>query len=281
MTTQHVKKFLRNNWVWIPLVFFAIWTVLPLIWTISASFKPVLEVYETPPTIIPRDFTWEAYTKVFQFPGFSRYFLNSVILTLGSTFVTLIVSTLGGYAFARYAFWGRSLLLMVILVPRILPRAALIVPLYEIFASLGWLDSYQVLILTYASTAIPMATWILTGFFAQVPKDLEESANLDGATFLQTLIRIILPISLPGILTAVVVSVVQAWNEFPFVLAFTTSSSMRTLPYQLYMLRDTMGIQDWPMLNAFTIVTIIPILIVYLRFEKRIVSGILAGALKN
>lgn len=272
---------LRNVVWWMVLVSLFVWTVLPLMWSLSASFKTPIEVYRTPPTLIPRQPTLDAYVRAFRHQGFPRYFANSVYLTVSSTLITLAVSVLAGYAFARYAFRFRSVLLMLILVPRILPRAALVVPLYQIFASLRLLDTYFVLILTYTATAVPLSTWVLTGFFQKIPKELEESALIDGAGFWRILISIIIPIALPGILTSVVVAVVQAWNEFPFVLAFTTSSSMRTLPYQLYMLRDSLGLQDWPMLNAFTIITIIPIVALYLRFEDRVVSGILSGALKE
>ncbi|MEN3189234.1 MAG: carbohydrate ABC transporter permease [Atribacterota bacterium] len=272
---------MRKNLFWIPLLLFTLLTLLPILWCISASFKHPIELYQTPPTIIPRTFTVEAYYRAVTFPGFPRYLANSVILAITSTAIALFVSVIAGYGFARYTFWMRSVLLIMILVPRILPRAALIVPLYEIFAPLGLIDTYTVLILTYTATAIPLGTWILIGFFQSVPKELEESAILDGANLLQILWKIVAPVSLPGILTVIVVSFVQSWNEFPFVLALTSSPQMRTLPYQLYFLRDTLGLPDWPLLNAFTIITIIPILVLYIRFEKNIVSGILSGALKG
>jgi ABC-type glycerol-3-phosphate transport system permease component len=170
--------------------------------------------------------------------------------------------------------------LLAILIPRIIPRASLIVPLYQLIEGLGLLNTYTALIVTYTSTAIPLGTWILIGFFGNVPPEIEDSAEIDGASVWQRIWRVIVPLALPGMVTVGVLSFRQAWNEFPFVLAFTTSQEMRTLPYQLFLLRDTMGIQDWPLINAFTIVTILPIVILYMLFERRIVSSLTSGSLK-
>ncbi len=274
------KNLLKTVLVWIPLGIFLFWTLLPLLWSLSASFKPVLELYQKPPRFIPRTFTLVSYQNVFAFQNFWIFLMNSVILAVGSTFITVVVSSLGGYAFARYLFPFRNLLLMMVLVPRILPRAALVVPLYRLFAFLGLLDTYTVLLISYTATAVPMCTWILAGFFKGIPPSLEESAKLDGASFLTILYRIILPVALPGLVSVIVVSAVQSWNEFPFVLAFTNSSSLRTLPYQLFLMQDTMGLQDWSLINAFSIVTILPILIIFVAFQKRVVTGMIGGAVK-
>lgn len=282
MSTQiyKLKRKISDRIYWIPLIVLVIWTMFPLIWALSASLKTPIEVYQTPPSLIPDTLNFSSYVKVFEFDGFWRYLFNSVVVSIASTILAVVISVLGGYAFARYAFKFRHILLVLILVPRILPRASLIVPLYTGVAYFGLLDSYTALILTYTATAIPMATWILAGFFKVIPKSLEEAAAIDGAKPWQIMWYVIVPISLPAILTVSIFSLREAWNEFPFVLAFTTSSEMRTLPYQLYMLRDSMGIQDWPMILAFTLVTILPLLILYLIFEKRVVNGLVSGAVK-
>lgn len=278
---HRIGKIIDKNLVWLPLLVLVAWTTLPLLWSLSASFKQPLELYKLPQSLIPKNFNFDNYIKVFAYPNFWRYFANSTILALSSTILTLFISIFAAYGFARYAFRFRHTLLLVMLIPRIVPRVSMIVPLYQLVASLGLLDSYIALIITYTATAIPLATWILTGFISGVPKELEEAAAIDGANLWQRIRYIVMPIALPGILTVIVLSLRESWNEFPFVLAFTTSSEMRTLPYQLFMLRDCMGILDWPMVNAFTIVTILPILFIYLRFEKNVVSGIVAGAMKS
>ena len=270
---------LRRNLIWVPLLVLLTWSVVPVLWSLSASLKTPLELYQSP-RLLPEQATLGNYARVLAWPGFWRYLFNSTMLALVSTAFALVISSLAAYGFARYAFRFRHLLLILILVPRILPRASLIVPLYQLVERFGLLDTYAVLVITYTATAIPFATWILTGFFAAVPKELEEAAAMDGATIAQRLWRVVLPIAAPGLITAAVFSLREAWNEFPFALAFTTSMEMRTLPYQLFLLRDSVGIQDWPLMNAFTIVTILPILLLYLRFERYIVSGLTSGALK-
>lgn len=276
---QYFSRFLRRNLYWIPLLVFTVWSLLPIIWSISASFKGAIDVYASP-RLIPEHPTLDNYVRVFTYPNFSRYLFNSLFLSLTSTVLAVAVSSLAAYSFARYNFRLRNVLLVAILIPRILPRASLIVPLYRMVEQAGLLDTYIALIIAYTATAIPFATWILTGFFAAVPKELEEAAATDGASMWQRIRHIVLPIAVPGLVTVAVFSLREAWNEFPFVLALTTSSEIRTLPYQLFLLRDAIGIQDWPLLNAFTIVTILPILLLYLRFERNIVSGITQGALK-
>jgi ABC-type glycerol-3-phosphate transport system permease component len=239
-----------------------------------------LEVYQTPPTIIPPNPTLENYVDVVRWPGFWRFSFNSAFLALTSTVAAVFLSTLAAYGFARYAFRWRHILLVLILIPRILPRVSLIVPLYLLLERVGLTNTYTALIITYTSTAIPLATWILVGFFSGVPRELEEAAAIDGARLWQRIWYVVLPIAFPGLLTVSIFSLREAWNEFPFVLAFTTSAELRTLPYQLFLLRDTLGVENWPLINAFTILTILPIILLYLRFERLVVSGLTSGAVK-
>ena len=263
---------------WGALILLTIWAVLPIVWSFSASLKTPLTLYET--GLIPKDPTVDNYARVLASDGFSTYLGNSILLALSSTAIALFLSVHAAYAFARYAFAWRHVLLLFIIIPRIIPRASLIVPLYDMAVSLNLLDTYLMLIVTYCATAVPMSTWILMGFFRAVPRELEEAAEIDGASLWQRIWTVVVPIALPGMLTAGILSLREAWNEFPFVLAFTTSSEMRTLPYQLFLMRDSMGIQDWPLINAFTITTIIPILAIYILFERHIVNGLTSGAVK-
>ena len=147
-------------------------------------------------------------------------------------------------------------------------------------SDLGLINTYWVLFITYTASAIPLSTWILVGFFAAIPKEIEESATMDGANMWHRLRRVILPIAWPGVVTAGVLCIREAWNEFAFVLALINETGMRTLPYQLYMLKDSMGVQDYAVYNAFTVLTVLPLLIVYLLLERRVVESIVSGAVK-
>ncbi len=274
-----VMKIVRQNWFWIPLLILIAWTVIPLLWTLFASFKTHIEIYSSR-RILPASYRLDSYQAVLTDPRFARYVFNSVYLAITSSVLAVVVCILASYAFARYAFRWRNLLLLIVLVPRILPRASLIVPLYRLIVNLGLLDTYLGLIITYTATAIPLGTWILTGFVAAVPRELEDSAIVDGASLWQRLLYIVVPVAWPGIATILIMSLREAWNEFPFVLAFTSSALMRTLPYQLYLLRETMGITDWSVVNAFTIVSVLPILIAFVVMQRYVVRGIVSGAIK-
>lgn len=271
---------INTHLYWLPLAFLVIWTVFPLIWGLSASFKTYAEVYQVPPQIFPRTFDLRAYEVVLTSRRFFTYVFNSSMLALASTFIAVFASILAAYGFARYKFRFSGFLLLLILIPRIIPRASLIIPLFQMMSYLRLLDSYPALIITYTATAIPLNTMVLTGFFRGIPIALEESAEIDGARLWQRIWFIVLPMSLPALITVVVMSLREAWNEFPFVLALTTSTDMRTLPYQLFMLKDAMGIEDWPVVLAFTVLSIIPILIFYLIFQKRVTNGLISGAIK-
>lgn len=266
---------------WIALLVLVLWTVFPLLWGFSASFKGLSEVYRVPPSLLPESFNLRAYLVVAHSRNFFLYLYNSTFLALTSTAIAVTVSVMAGYGFARYKFKAAGVLLLAILIPRIIPRASLIIPLFRMMATLGVLDTYLALILTYTATAIPLNTMVMTGFIRNVPKALEESAAIDGARLWQRIVYVVLPMTLPALITVIVMSLREAWNEFPFVLALTTSERMRTLPYQLFMLRDAMGIEDWPVVLAFTFYTIIPILAFYLVFQKKVTTGLVSGAIKE
>ena len=212
--------------------------------------------------------------------GFDSWLFNSFLVTVFATIVPLVLSIIAAYAFARYAFRFRHILLLLYLIPRIIPRVSLIVPLNSLMSDLGLINTYWVLFITYTASAIPLSTWILVGFFAAIPREIEESATMDGANMWNRLRRVILPIAWPGVVTAGVLCIREAWNEFAFVLALINETSMRTLPYQLYMLKDSMGVQDYAVYNAFTVLTVLPLLIVYLLLERRVVESIVSGAVK-
>lgn len=276
---QLTSRFGRVVLIGLPLAVLVIWTTLPILWAVLSSFKEPLEIYESR-TLLPRAPRLDAYIQVLAMPDFGRWLFNSVLVTVVATIVPLAISILAAYAFARYAFRFRHVLLLAYLIPRIIPRVSLIVPLNDLMTDLGLINTYWVLFITYIASAVPLATWILVGFFAAVPKEIEESATIDGAGLWGRLRHVMLPIAWPGVVTAGVLCIREAWNEFAFVLALVTETGMRTLPYQLYMLKDSMGVQDYAVYNAFAVLSVLPLLIVYLLLERRVVESIVSGAVK-
>ncbi|MCG8477608.1 MAG: carbohydrate ABC transporter permease [Spirochaetales bacterium] len=265
---------------WIALGFLMVWLLLPIFWAFMSTFKTSVEIYRIPVRILPESFSFSNYTRVLTDPDFPRYFGNTVFLTAITTALTLSVSIWAAYAFARMHFPFQHILLLFVLVPRLIPRISVVIPLYRIIVSLGLLNTYTALILTYTVTSIPFAVWILTNVFQSIPREIEESAFIDGAKLRQTMARIMIPVAAPGVLTVIIFTVRETWNEFPFVLSFTTSSELRTLPYQLFLFRDTLGIENWPLINTFAIITVIPILVAYFIFAKQVTTGIVQGAVK-
>ena len=277
--SEFSRRFGRILLIGVPLAVLVIWTATPIVWAVLASLKDPLEIYESK-SLLPNDPSFEAYRIVLGMDGFGRWLFNSTVVTIVATMVPLSISILAAYGFARYAFRYRHILLLFYLIPRIIPRVSLIVPLNSLMSDFGLINTYWVLFITYSASAIPLATWILVGFFAAVPKEVEDAATIDGAGMWARLRRVMIPMAWPGVVTAGVLCIREAWNEFAFVLALVNETAMRTLPYQLYVLKDSMGVQNYAVYNAFTVLTVLPLLIIYLLLERRVVDSIVQGAVK-
>jgi ABC-type glycerol-3-phosphate transport system permease component len=274
-----VRRWLRRLGIWIPLIVLAVWTIFPILMTLSISFKTRADV-SADPGLIPSNPTLEGYRSVIEQQGFQGAFLNSVLVGLGTALLTLVIAVPAAYAFARFRFRGRHLLLLFTLLPRLIPGLGLMVPLYRLAVALGAIDKLLTLIVAFTGTVLPLAVWLLVGFFQQVPRDLEEAANVDGATLFNRVRFIVLPLAVPAMITIGVLAFREAWNEFNLVLGLTSSPGSRTLPYELFLMTQTTGFQNNPGQAAFAIMTIIPFIFVYLRIERYVVGGITSGAVK-
>jgi len=266
---------------WLALIILLIWSLGPLLWAIPATFKTYSELFRLPPKILPDNYSFVNYGRVLEFPMFWRIVYNSSVITMSSTILTLFLTILAGYGFSRHEFKFKSLLLMCIFIPRIIPRVSLIIPLFRVYAHLGLLNSHLGLIIAYSASSIPLAVWVITGFFKTIPLSLEESALVDGAKKWQVLWSIILPLSKPALITIAVFAIREGWNEFGFALAFNSQSYMRTLPVQLSMLKDGLKLEDWPLILSFTFFAISPLLVLYFIFQRTVVQGIVSGAVKE
>jgi ABC-type glycerol-3-phosphate transport system permease component len=273
------KQWIRRLLVRIPLAMLLVWTVLPILMTLSISFKTRADVFAAP-QLIPPEPTLEAYRSVIDRQGFRGAFFNSVVVGLGTALLTLAVAVPAAYAFARFRFRGRHLLLLFTLIPRLIPGLGLMVPLYRLAAALGAIDRRSTLIVVFTGTVLPLAVWLLVGYFQQIPRDLEEAANVDGANLFARIRFIVLPLAVPAMITIGVLSFREAWNEFNLVLALTQTPGKRTLPYELWLMTDTTGFQDNPGQAAFAMLTLVPFVFLYIRIERYVVGGITSGAVK-
>lgn len=270
---------LKRALLMVPLLLLAVWTIAPFLVTLSISLKSPTEVF-TNPGLIPQRPTLDAYTDVLQRQGFRTSLLNSVIVGVGTTLLTLVISVPAAYAFARFRFRGRHFLLLFTFLPRLIPSLGLMTPLYELAVRLGMIDKRLTLVVVYTALLLPLAVWLLVGFFQQIPREIEEAAVVDGAGLWARLRYIVLPLTVPALITVGVLAFREAWNEFTLVLVLTTTPEKRTLPYELFRMQGTQGIPDFPAEAAFTLLTIVPFLFVYTRIEKYVVSGITSGAVK-
>lgn len=273
------RRPIRGYLVWIPLAVLVVWTVLPILMTLSVSLKTRADVFATP-QLIPPDPTLEAYRSVLDRAGFRSAFVNSMVVGVGTSLLTLVLAIPAAYAFARFRFRGRHLLLLFTMLPRLVPGLALMVPLYRLAAAVGAIDQRWAIIVVFSGTILPLAVWLLVGFFQQIPRDLEEAASLDGANTYRRLRHVVLPLAVPAIIAIGVLAFREAWNEFNLVLALTQSPGNRTLPYELWLMTDTTGFQDNPGQAAFATLTLIPFIFIYLRIERFVVGGITSGAMK-
>ncbi len=274
---SRARRILRSVLIAIPLILLVVWTLAPFLVTLSVSFKERADVFADP-SLIPSNPSLEAYQEVLWSESFTSSFVNSLIVGIGTTALTLVLGVPAAYAFARFSFRGRHLLLLFTLLPRLVPSLGLMVPIFRLAALTGQLDKRSTLIIVYTATLLPLAVWLMVGFFQQIPREIEEAANVDGAGLWQRLRYIVAPLAAPAMITIGVLAFREAWNEFTLVLVLVNTPGKRTLPFELYQMQGIEGIANFPGEAAFTILTILPFVLVYTRVEKYVVAGLISGS---
>jgi multiple sugar transport system permease protein/raffinose/stachyose/melibiose transport system permease protein len=258
----------------------AVVCLFPFAWMALSSIKTLPELYTVPPHWLPSAPTIANYVNVIFNSNIPRYFLNSVIISVGSTGLALILAIFASYGFARFNFRGKRLLQSLVLIGQLLPTAAIIVPLFITLRYLHLVNTYWGLILVYMIITLPLSVWMLTSYFKALPVELEEAATIDGASRLGILFRITLPLSTPGLVAVVVYAFVTTWNEFIFALCFATDSSVKTLPIGLAEFSTEFN-TDWGGVMAASMVMTIPVAFLFLFFQNLFVGGLTAGATKG
>lgn len=270
----------RGPWIYVPVGALAAIALFPFLWMIGSSFKSLPELYSYPPHWIPDTFTLGNYGKVLFRSNVPRYFINSTIVSVGSTAVALFFAIPAAYGLARFRFRGQTFWQTCILVAHLLPTAALIIPLYVSFRYLHLLNSLFGLILAYLVLTLPLSVWMLTGYFRSIPLELEEAAVIDGASRMTILLRILLPLSWPGIVVIILYAFVATWNEFIFALSFASDASVKTLPIGVAEF-TTEGDTDWGAVMAASVIMTLPIAVMFFGLQRLFVGGLMAGAVKG
>ena len=264
------------------LVLWAVYCVLPLYWVFSTAFKPTEETQAWPPTLFPSKLTLSTFVKLFTGSSFSgRPFLNSIIISLGATLLTVSLSGLAGYGFSRFQFPLRRFLLLFLILMRLLPTLIMIIPFYKIYITYGLYNTYLGLILIHGVTSAPFCTWLMFGFYESIPYELEEAALLDGCSFLRSLWHVVLPLAVPGMAAVATFAYLRAWNDFTNAVVLTSSESIRPYTVILYKMIQERGFVQWDLLSAASFVAVVPILIAFAIFQKYFIAGLTQGALKG
>ena len=252
----------------------------PFLWMLVTSLKGPQELALQYPTLIPRHPDPGNYARVLVRAGFGRYFLNSALVAVATTLISVALAALAGYAFARFRLPGGKALLLGILATQMFPGILLAIPLYGLLRDLHLLDSLPGLVLVYTTFALPFCVWMLRNSFLTVPRELEESALVDGCSRLGALWRVVLPVALPGIAATAIFSFILAWNEFLYANTFISSAEKRTLALGLQSLIGEFT-TDWGLLMAGAVVTTVPLVLAFLAIQRRLTQGLAAGAVKG
>ncbi|MDQ7906050.1 carbohydrate ABC transporter permease [Phytohabitans sp. ZYX-F-186] len=271
---------LRQAGIYAGLVAGAVFAVFPLLWGLSTSFKPEATVLATPVRWIPEHFTFDNYHAVLFDSQIPRNLLNSVIVSIITVAVTLLIAVPAAYSAARYRFRGKGGLLFFILMTSMVPGIAVLVPLYYLAVKLSVYDTFFVMIVIYAAWQVPTIIWILRGFFESIPADIEEAGRVDGTTTFGAFVRLILPLAKPGIGAAAIITFVYVWNDYLIASTFVSDSDLRLISVGLYTYLTQYG-TVWGQLTAAVMVTLLPMIIAFVLFERRLVAGLSAGASKG
>jgi multiple sugar transport system permease protein len=267
-------------WVIVGLALGATFAGFPVVWMISSSFKKNSEIFAYPPSLLTDGFSADAYLSILTDPEKLRFFANSYLVALSVTALTLVVAVLAAYAFSRYEFAGRKSLNFIILSVQAVPPITLLIPFFSLIVTLRLYNTYQGLILTYMVFTLPYAIIMMTAYFNTLSKELDEAAKIDGANPLKILTRVILPISVPAMVSVGTYTFMIAWNEYLFALTLTRTTDMRTVPIGIQLLMGQMS-YEWNEMMAMSVLGAIPILLLFLFFQRYFIGGLTAGGIKN
>ncbi|MFI7064110.1 carbohydrate ABC transporter permease [Kribbella sp. NPDC050124] len=276
-TTALVGRRVRSGISHVLLVIVAILFLVPLVYAVSTSLKPADEVFTPTPELFGSEIRWQNYADAFTFAPFGRYFLNSLFVAIVGTLVVVVASSMSAYAFARLKFRGREQLFVLFLGTLMVPQEVLIVPMYWLMQSLGWVDSYWALILPWAFTAF--GTFLLRQFFLTVPAELEEAARVDGCGPFGTFLRIMLPLARPAIAVLTVFTFISFWGSFLWpLIIINTVADKGTVPLGLAQFIGQQGTQ-WNLMMAASVLAMLPTVLLVILLQKHLVRGLLVTGL--
>jgi len=254
-------------------------STFPFAFAFSTALRPREELFHYPPTWLPDTWSWHNFVDVWSAVPLARYVRNSLVVSLGATALNVTLAVPAAYALARLDFPGKTLFRQLLLVTQMFSPVVLVIGLFRFMSRLQLVDTSSSLIITYAALSLAFSVWFLAGYFESVPVDIEEAAMIDGCSRVTALVRVVLPMSAPGLVAALVFAFIWSWNEFMIALTFISTPDKRTLPLGIYSFLGQYSV-EWHYLMAAALIAGIPVLVLFLLIEKHLVKGLTAGAVK-
>ena len=252
----------------------------PVVWMLSSAFKSNADIFAYPPRLISQSFSASAFLAVLDDPQDVRFFVNSYVVGLCVTALTLLVAVIAAFALSRYRFLLREPLKVLIIGVQAIPPITLIIPLFGVVIALHLYNSYEGLIFTYLVFTLPYSVIMMTAYFNSIPRELDEAARIDGAGSMRTLFRVVLPLARPGLVAVGFYAFMISWNEFLFALTLTQTDNMRTVPVGLTLLMGQYN-YEWNQIMAMSVLGCLPVIVLFLIFQRHFVSGLSSGAVKT
>jgi multiple sugar transport system permease protein len=262
------------------LLLMLLWTAIPIYWMVATSLKKDREIYGYEATLIPQNPTLANYATIFRDTPYLLFLRNSVTVAVASTLLSIVIACLGAYAIARLRFPGRALLARGLVVTYLVPASLLFIPLFAMMSALRLTDTLHGLTLAYLGADVPFCTWLLMGYFASIPVELEEAALVDGCNRITALVRIVLPLALPAIVVVIFFSFTRSWNEFLYAHVFTSTNQARTITTGLAIFMNE-DVFFWGPLMASTIISAVPPVAMFLLLQRGVVKGLTLGGVKG
>jgi multiple sugar transport system permease protein len=278
--TKQQRRLAAKAGVIFALIVGGVYAGFPVFWMAVSSFKSNSEIFAYPPKIITKNFSFNAYSTILTDPVKVRFFTNSYVVSLSVCFLTLLVAILAAYAFSRFEFRFKKIINVVIVSVQAVPPITLLIPFFGLMVALHLYNTYAALILTYMVFTLPYAIIMMTGYFNTLPKELDEAVKLDGGSALTALWRVLVPISVPGIVSVGIYTFMLSWNEYLFALTLTRTDNMRTVPIGIQLLMGQHSYQ-WNEMMAMSILGSVPVLLLFLFFQRYFIGGLTAGSVKG
>lgn len=287
MTTRAIRlrpKQIQKTFLFALLVILTSLNIFPIYWLVTTSFKPPNQlISRNLSALIPSKLTLENYQLILSNPKFVGYFVNSLFVAIATTLIATLLASLSGYALARLKFWGSRTLGRMVILTYIVPSVLIVIPLFMLIVRLGLQNTVISLIMAHVTFALPFSMWMMRGYFEGIPDELAEAAMVDGASRLGAFFKVVLPLAAPGLVATAMFSFILSWNEYLFALILVNDDAFRTLPVGIqatYRTND-MDPQLWAALMSASVISTIPVVLLFLLLQEFLVAGLTAGALKS